>query len=80
MINNSSHKLLFDCFKNIVPYLHYFFSEDMLVSLCDKEKYIKIDGAEKFGLSVKAGDLISSHGGDFEAIKTGKVTVKNIIF
>lgn len=61
-------------------YLIYitFFSEDILVSVCDKEKYIKIDGVEKFGLSVKSGDLISNQGGDFEAIKTGKVTVKNI--
>ncbi len=53
-----------------------FFSEDILVSVCDREKYIKIDGAEKFGLTVKAGDFISNQGGDFEAIKTGKIIEK----
>ncbi|EJO5347803.1 chemotaxis protein [Clostridium botulinum] len=78
MIDNLSDNKVFDCFKNIVPYLHHFFSEDILVSICDRDKYIKIDGAEKFGLSVKSGDLISKEGGDFEAIKTGKVIVKNL--
>ncbi|EJE7234404.1 TPA: chemotaxis protein [Clostridium botulinum] len=78
MISNSFDNQVFDYFKNIVPYLHHFFSEDILVSVCDREKYIKIDGAEKFGLSVKAGDFISNQGGDFEAIKTGKIIEKNI--
>lgn len=78
MVNNSSDNILFDCLNNIVPYLHHFFSEDILVSLCDAEKYIKIDGAQKFRLSVKAGDSINNQDGDFEAIKTEKVIIKNI--
>ncbi|APU60094.1 methyl-accepting chemotaxis protein [Clostridium botulinum] len=78
MIGISPDNKTFDSFKNIAPYLHHFFSEDILVSVCDREKYIQIDGAEKFGLTVKAGDFISNKGGDFEAIKTGKVIEKNI--
>lgn len=40
MVNNLSDNILFDCFNNIVPYLHHFFFEDILVSVCDREKYI----------------------------------------
>ncbi|MCC5426488.1 methyl-accepting chemotaxis protein [Clostridium botulinum] len=78
MIGISPDNKTFDSFKNIAPYLHHFFSEDILVSVCDGKKYIQIDGAEKFGLTVKAGDFISNKGGDFEEIKTGKVIEKNI--
>lgn len=78
MLNNSSDNKILDSFSSVIPYLHHFFDQDILVSICDKEKYIQIDGSERLGLNVKSGDSINQKGGDLEAMKIGKVVVKTI--
>lgn len=67
-----------NAFSILIPYFNNFFSEDILLSIADTEKYLEIWGNEKFNLNVKPGDLISKHGGDYEAIRTKKVINKRI--
>ncbi|MDW8802302.1 methyl-accepting chemotaxis protein [Clostridium sp. A1-XYC3] len=62
----------------LIPFFQHFFSEDILLSIADTEKYLDIYGNEKLNLDVKAGDLISKDGGDQEAIKTKRVVIKRI--
>lgn len=71
MSSNTNSGIL-ESFVKLIPYLYFFFEDDVAFSVCDREKYIKLDGLEKFNLSVKEGDLISHDGSDYLAIRDGK--------
>ncbi|MBI6872534.1 methyl-accepting chemotaxis protein [Clostridium aciditolerans] len=77
MRNNYDNEL-FNAYSVLAPYLENFFSEDVLLSISDTEKYLEIRGNEKFNLNVKSGDFISKDGSDYQAIKTKKVFSRRI--
>ncbi|WP_123053779.1 methyl-accepting chemotaxis protein [Clostridium sp. JN-1] len=62
----------------LIPYIKHFFNYDVLFSMSNKEKYLKIYGNEKFNLNVKEGDSISSEGSNYKCILEGKIIKKRI--
>jgi len=78
MIENSKSCEVLTVFEILAPYLPSLFNEDISISISNREKYTHIYGAEKFGVDLKAGDLVNPGGGDYDAMKTGKINKKKI--
>lgn len=62
----------------LMPYIKQFFNYDVLFSISNKEKYLKIYGNEKFNLDVKEGDPVSPEGSDYKCMLNKKTINKKI--
>lgn len=62
----------------MAPILENFFSEDISVSISDKENYIKILWNDKLGIKAQEGDPINLNGADYESMKHNRIVVKTI--
>lgn len=73
-----SNNSLIQSFENVLPYLSAFFDEDVSLGIADSVKYLKVINSEKLPLNAKAGDPIPQKGAAYEALKSGKVTVREV--
>lgn len=77
-MSNSSDFGVLKAFEIITPYIHNFFNEDIFITMSDQEKYVVVDGTEKFGVKVEIGEKINPAGADADAMATKKV-IKKIV-
>lgn len=62
----------------LMPYIPYFFNDDVLLGISDRENYLKLTGVEKFATKVSSGDPVNKDGADFECMERAIVITKNI--
>lgn len=67
-----------EAFSIVLPYLNNFFEENVAFAVTDKEKYLGILLNEELPMKAVVGDLVPQGGAIFDAIKTGKVIIKDV--
>lgn len=67
-----SDNIILDSFNNLIPYLHYFFEDDIAVGINDNEKCIRFETNVNIPVNVGAGDLIQSGSATYECTKSGQ--------
>lgn len=67
-----------EAFSIVLPYLNNFFEEDITFAITDKEKYLDILINEKLPIKATVGEMVPKGGAIFEALKTGKVLIKDV--
>ncbi|KJF28676.1 hypothetical protein TZ02_01885 [Clostridium aceticum] len=72
MKKENQQKIL-DHFIYLTSYLSYFFDEDIIVGVTDREKFIHQTKNKNIPVSVNEGDLITEGDGMYEAIQSGKL-------
>lgn len=73
MLNESiSDNKILDSFNNLIPYLHYFFEDDIAIGINDSEKCIRFEANKNLPTNVKAGDLIRPGSATYECTKSGQ--------
>jgi len=73
-----SDNIILDSFNNLIPYLHYFFEDDIAVGINDNEKCIRFESNQNLPINAMAGDLIRPGSATYECTKSGQ-TVSIIV-
>lgn len=76
MQNYESEEEILNSFKIVIPYVKNFFSEDVLLTISDRNRYVYVDGIEKFSINCSVGDNINIYGADAQAMKEKKTVSK----
>ena len=61
-----------------MPHISTIFDDDVTFAITDKSNYIMIQVSPSLPIKINVGDHIPSHDTAFEAMKTGKVIIKDI--
>jgi len=69
---------ILQAFVKVLPYLPYFFDDDISVALTDKTMFLCNQSCESIPVKSLPGDLIPEGGAASNAIKSGKVIVKEV--
>jgi archaellum component FlaC len=72
------NNILLESFSNVIDYLPMFFEDDVAFGITDREKYLAVKTNDKLPIKIKEGDYIQESGAVMEALKTGKVMVREI--
>jgi hypothetical protein len=67
----TDNKIL-ESFNNLIPYLHYFFEDDIAIGINDSEKCIRFEPNENLPTNAVTGDLIRSGSATYECTQSGK--------
>ncbi|WP_026883798.1 methyl-accepting chemotaxis protein [Clostridium akagii] len=67
-----------EAFSIVLPYLNNFFEENVAFAITDREKYLGLLLNEELPMKAVVGDLVPQGGAIFDAIKTGKVIIKDV--
>lgn len=67
----TDNKIL-ESFNNLIPYLHYFFEDDIAIGINDSEKCIRFEPNENLPTNAVTGDLIRPGSATYECTKSGK--------
>jgi hypothetical protein len=59
-------------FNNLIPYLHYFFDDDIAIGINDSEKCIRFEPNQNLPLSATVGDSIRPGSATYECTKSGQ--------
>ncbi|HEY5588975.1 MAG TPA: methyl-accepting chemotaxis protein [Candidatus Paceibacterota bacterium] len=73
-----SNNEILNSFNNMLPYLPYFFDDDVSFGIADTEKYLKVQCNPNLNLRLKEGDRIPEGGAVLMAMKNDKILVKNV--
>ena len=65
-------------FSDVFTYLPAFFEDDISFALADRDRYIKIQNCDSLPIQAQEGDPIPEGGAAYDAIHTGKITVKDV--
>lgn len=65
-------------FSNFIEYLPHFFDDDVAFGITDREVFLYEQNSKDLPLKIKVGSEVPENGAIYEAIKTGKVVVKDI--
>jgi uncharacterized protein YoxC len=77
MAQISDNEIL-NAFSSLIQYLPHFFDDKVAFGITDRESFIYEENPEDLPLKIKVGSAISEGGAIFEAIKTGKVIIKEV--
>ena len=75
--SNYKNKVL-QAFETMAPFLSIILDEEASFSIADREKFLKLHNSQNFALAGKEGDPLLEGGAGKEAIRTGKVVIKNV--
>jgi hypothetical protein len=67
----TDNKIL-ESFNNLIPYLHYFFEDDIAIGINDREKCIRFEPNENLPTNAVTGDLIRPGSATYECTQSGK--------
>ncbi|MDF2520211.1 MAG: hypothetical protein K0R84_839 [Clostridia bacterium] len=67
----SDNKIL-DSFNNLIPYLQYFFEDDIAMGINDCEKCLRFESHENIPTNVETGDLIRPGSATYECTRSGE--------
>lgn len=67
-----------DCFIKILPYMKYFFDDDISIAVTDTEKFLCSFEDGNLRINVKPGTVIPDGGASILVLKTGKPSVKDV--
>ena len=73
-----SENIILNSFNNMLPYLPYFFDDDVSFGIADMKTYLNVECNPQLNLKLKVGDLIPVDGAVYMAMKEDKVIVKNV--
>lgn len=65
-------------FSSLIQYLPYFFEDKVAFGITDREVFVYEENPEDLPLKIKVGSAIAEGGAVYEAIKTGKVIIKDV--
>jgi len=76
-------KLIYDneilnSFNNLLPYLPYFFEDDVSFGIANTERYLKVQFNPNLDLELNIGDIIPKGGAVHMAIKNNKIIIKTV--
>ena len=69
---------ILNSFNNMLPYLPYFFDDDVSFGIADTKTYLKVQCNPNLNLRLKEGDRIPEGGAVLMAMKNDKVLIKNV--
>jgi len=69
---------ILNSFNNMLPYLPYFFEEDVSFGIADTERYLKVQFSPNLDLGLNEGDIIPEGGAVLMAIKNDEIIIKNV--
>lgn len=69
---------IIDAFKQVVDYLPNLFEDDVVVSISDRECYLRLLGTRQFGIDTPEGAPVDPNGTDWKCMSEGRI-IKNII-
>lgn len=78
MMDIISENGMLEAFRTVLPYLPTLFEDDISFGITDNEKYLLVQNCERLPINAKGGDRIPSGGAAIEALKTGKVIIKDV--
>lgn len=59
-------------FYNLMPYMHYFFEDEIMFTMSDTEKFLEVVNSENINTNAKPGDPLRPGGAAYECIKAQK--------
>ncbi|MBP2033685.1 archaellum component FlaC [Clostridium algifaecis] len=62
-------------FETLMPYMHYFFDEEIAFTMSTTSNFIKVVNSENIHMNAKSGDPLRPKGAAYECIKAGKPIV-----
>jgi len=78
MKNPISDNEILNSFNNVLPYLPYFFDDDVSFGIADTHAYLKVQCNPNLNLRLKEGDGIPEGGAVLMSMKNDKVLIKNV--
>lgn len=72
MIEITTDNKILESFNNLIPYLHYFFEDDIAIGINDSEKCIRFEPNDNLPTNAVAGDLIRPGSATYECTQSGK--------
>lgn len=73
MINNISESKLHQSFDDLIPYMKYFFDDEVAFTMSNTERFLKVVNSENITMDAKVGDPLRPGGAAYECIKAKKV-------
>ncbi len=73
MIESISDNKILDSFNNLIPYLQYFFEDDIAIGINDREKCLRFETNKNIPMNVGTGDLLRPGSATYECTERGKV-------
>ncbi|MFL0195083.1 methyl-accepting chemotaxis protein [Clostridium sp. WILCCON 0269] len=65
-------------FYNLLPYLPFFFDDDVSFAIVDKDEYLKVQNSDSLKFKIKKGDKVPEGGAIAEALETGNVVIRDV--
>ncbi|MDF2524011.1 MAG: hypothetical protein K0R31_1652 [Clostridiales bacterium] len=72
MIEITTDNKILESFNNLIPYLHYFFEDNIAIGINDSERCIRFEPNENLPTNAVAGDLIRPGSATYECTQSGK--------
>lgn len=72
MINNISESKIHQSFENLIPYMKYFFDDEVAFTMSNTEKFLKVVNSENIIMDANVGDPLRPGGAAYECIKAKK--------
>jgi len=69
---------ILNSFNNMLPYLPYFYDDDVSFGIANTKSYLKMKYSPNLDLRLKEGDIIPEGGAVLMAMKSDQVIVKNV--
>ena len=69
---------ILNAFNSMLPYMPYFFEDDVSFGIANTEKYLKVQFNPNLDLGLIEGDRIPEGGAVLMAIKSNKIVIKNV--
>lgn len=76
-MDNNKQDIL-EAFEKVLPYLPYFFDDDVSIGLTDKEKFLVNQVCDSLRLKGGPGDIIPEGGAAHKAIHSGKICINEV--
>lgn len=74
----TSEDELVSYFDKLMTFLPALFDDDVSFGITDNKKYLKIINSVNLPINAKPGDLLPNGGAAFEALRTGKIIIKDV--
>lgn len=72
MINNISESKIHQAFDYLIPYMKYFFDDEVAFTMSNNERFLKVVNSENIIMDAKVGDPLRPGGAAYECIKAKK--------
>lgn len=72
MINNISESKIHQSFDYLIPYMKYFFDDEVAFTMSNNERFLKVVNSENIIMDAKVGDPLRPGGAAYECIKAKK--------